>query len=344
MGDEFRSPLFVGISLLPYGRKPTLPAFTPDHKYLLVPNEETDNLCVVSLEELSVVLTIQLRKGSSPWQAKVVPSGRFAYVTNSNFNSSVKQTTTEKSTVTLLDLARGETLREIPVGVGPNGVTVDRQERQGYVVNMRSNDVTVLDVQNHEVIGTIPTGRAPAFAKLTLDGQLLVVTNLADSSLTIVNTETLNVVETLTVGIPELNNAFPEWGPGDTTGVAIDRDRVAYVTNYRSHTIVRLDLNDMSMETMASPIKFPFFVEIDRDRNRVVFSSGVEEQFAVLDTVNGKWLGVYPNDGSVFPNPDVLDLNLWMTDPKKHRVTALLPNGVAGISADWDRNMVTKFM
>src|SRR5688572_27996240 len=79
------TPVFLGISLLPTGRRPALPAFTLDHKYLIVPNEESDNVSVVSLEKLAVVHTIELLPGSCPWQAKVIPPGDFAYVTNSRF-------------------------------------------------------------------------------------------------------------------------------------------------------------------------------------------------------------------------------------------------------------------
>lgn len=339
-------PLFLGLSLLPHGRGPALPAFTPDHRQLVVPNELSDNVLLVSLERLAVEQVIPLRAGSRPWQAKVLPDGRLAYVTNSQFASTAAESSRAPSTVSVVDLASCRVLEEIVVGAGANGVTVDQRGRRGYVVNMRSNTVSVIDLATHTVLTEIPTGRAPAFAKLSrdLDGHLLVVTNLEDSTLTVVDTARLEVLHTIPVGVPGLNDAFPEWGAGDTTGVAISHREVAYVTNYRSHTIAIVDLQTAAVRKIASPIRFPFFVEIDRDHDLVLFSSGVEQKFALMDMHTEDWLGIYPSDGSVVPAWDVLPMNLWMTDPARHRLTAILPGGIAGISADWDRNMVTKFL
>jgi YVTN family beta-propeller protein len=344
IAQEVATPTFVAVSLLPDGRKPSLPAFTPDHRFLLVPNEETDNLTVVNCERLSIVTTIKLRERGRPWQAKVTPDGRFAYVTNSMFWDSVRDSPRSGSVVSVVDLREYKVIKEIPVGAGPNGVTVDLAGKRGYVANMRSDNVTVIDVGRHEAITDIPTGRAPAFAKLTRDGQTLVVTNFEDSTLTLIDTSRLDAVNTVQVGIPRLSDPYPEWGPGDTTGVAITHDKVAYVTNYRSHTIAVVNLLDYSVERLTSPVKHPFGVEIDRELGLVVISSGQEKAFAILDVKTNETVAKFPCDGTVFPTGPFAKLNLWMTDPKNHRITALLPMGVRGIAMDWDKNMVTKFM
>ena len=337
------SPMFIAISLLPEGRGPGLPAFTPDHRYLLVPNELSDNISIISLEELAVIHTIPLQPGARPWQVKVIPSGCYAYVTNSRFAGRADASSREPSTVSFIDLRRGQVVQEISVGAGPNGVTVDRIGRRCFVVNMRSNDVTVIDVPSNRVVGAIPTGDSPAFGKLTHDGRILVVTNLGDSSVSIIDTETLQVLDKIKVGIPYLCDSYPQWGAGDTTGVAVSADDVAYLTNWRSHTIVVLDLHDRSVVKLDSPIRHPFGVEIDPIERVVVFTSGPDRKAAFLNMDNHQWLGVIPNDGTVFPTGRMASLNLWMTDPENHRLTALLPRGLSG-SLDWDRNMVTKFM
>jgi hypothetical protein len=108
--------------------------------------------------------------------------------------------------------------------------------------------------------------------------------------------------------------------------------------------VVRLDLVSRRLVRQRCPIRFPFFVEVDRDTGVVVFSSGVERAITALDHRTGAWLGTFPNDGSVPLGPQMQTLNLWMTDPARHRITAILPRGISGISADWERNMVTKFM
>lgn len=336
---------YLAISLGPEGRGPALPGFTPDHRYLVVPNEGSDNVSIFSLEQLRVVHVIDLVEGSRPWQAKTIPpEGRFAYISNSRFDSSAKQSTASPSTVSLIDLSIGKRVKDIPVGAGPNGITVDRSGLRGYVVNMRSHSVSVLDVRRQEVIHEISVGLAPAFAKLTMDGKLLVVTNLRSASVSIIETEKYTTIAEMQVGVPELNDSYPEWGPGDTTGIAIAADDKAYITNYRSHTVVILNLRTLETKFLSSPIQFPFFVEVDRDENLVVFSSGIEKKIAILDCVTENWLGIYPNDGSAPLHQRLRSLNLWMTDPFNNRISAILPGGIAGIAKDWNRNMVTKFM
>lgn len=325
--------------------QPALPGFTPDHKRLVIPNEGSDNVIVFDLEQLRIVGCIPLRKGSRPWQVKTIPAqGHLAYVTNSAFSGDARTSADSPSTVALLDLKRNVVLDYVQVGSGPNGVTIDRQSRRGYVMNMRSNDVSVLDVLSHRVVATIPVGKRPAFGKLTADGRTLVVTNLLSSSASIVATDVLKVRDELPIGIPNLSEPFPEWGAGDTTGVAVTDDDVAFFTNYRSHTIVRLDLKAGEKRKFDSPIQFPFFVEVDRHRKRLIVSSGVEGKFAIWDEGTGDWIGVYRNDGSDDLPKDASDFNFWMTLPEENKITALLPRGIEGISDDWERNIVSKFL
>jgi len=342
------SPVFLAVSLPPWGRKPALPGFTLDHRMLVVPNEASDNVSLVSLESLSVVGHVELPPNSRPWQAKVIPGSNpaLAYVTNTRFSGDASTSTRESSTVSVIDISRRQVVREIRVGAGANGVTVDQRGRRGYVVNMRSDTVSVIDIARHEVIASLPVGRAPAFAKLSrdLDGRLLVVTNLHDASVTVIDTQRLEVLYTMPVGDAGRNDTYPEWGAGDTTGVAITEDGVAYLTNYRSHSLAVLDLSTRRLRRLDSPIRFPFFVEVERREHLVLFSSGIEKKFALLDARTEKWLGVYPSDGTMVPEGRGQLINLWMTDPANDRLTAILPCGLAGISADWDRNMVTKFM
>jgi YVTN family beta-propeller protein len=120
-------------------------------------------------------------------------------------------TALQKASPSLIDLSTGKRIKDISVGAGPNGVTVDRFGLKGYVVNMRSDSVSVLDILGQKIVHEIPVGRAPAFAKRTLDAKLLAVTNLRSASVSIVDTETYAIVAELQVGVPELNDAYPHW-------------------------------------------------------------------------------------------------------------------------------------
>lgn len=335
------------IRLGPTGRGPALPSFTPDHRTLVVPNELSDNVSIVSLTEMRTARVVALRRGSRPWQAKVIPtSGRLALVTNSRFAGSADVSDRSPSIVSVIDIEVGEVVGEISVGAGPNGITVDQLGKFAYVANMRSNAVSVIDIASLSVVDTIPVGLAPAFAKLSRDaaGRILVVTNLEDASVSIIDTSERRVLATIEVGVPGLQDMYPEWGPGDTTGVAISDEGLAFITNYRSHTLAIVDLSDMSVQRMPTPVRFPFFVEIARDEGVVVISSGIEKAFALLDARTREWVGTFRNDGTDVVPERARTLNFWMTDPSNDRLTALLPLGLDGMRANWHRNIVTKFM
>ncbi len=342
--NALETSAYIAIDLPENCVRPSLPGFTPDHRKLIIPNEGTDNICVFSLETLTFEHVIPLNRNSAPWQIKTIPNRPdLAYVSCSQFTGTFSGSPRTSGTLALVDVNRGRLLREIDVGAGANGVTVDRQSIHGYCVCIRDDAVTVIDVASHSVKARIPVGRAPAFAKLTLDGKYLVVTNLASASLSLIDTLTLSVLEEITVGVPDLCDSFPEWGPGDTTGIAISQDYKCYVTNYRSHSIVVFDINDRSVLSLPSPIRYPFFVEIDRATGLVLFSSGVEGRLAVLKPSTLEWVCVMPVDGThKLPKP-LDNLNLWMTQPSCNRITALLSRGLPGI-AKFEKNMVTKFM
>lgn len=344
-------PTFLEIDVGPQTQSPTLPAFSPDYKFLVVPAEGSGDVLVLDLLNLRLHGRVDVGFGSAPWQAKCIPGvDRICYVTKSGFTGDFHASPRERGFVAIIDYFACRTLGEIRVGAGPNGVTVDRQAKRAYVTNIRSDSVTVIDVQSHTVIAEIAVGRGPAFAKLTRSGLLLLVTNLLSSSLSIIRTSTLEVLSEITVGDPSLQEPFPEYGPGDTTGVAISDDDIAYLTNYRSSEIVRLDLRCFTDGSAfpqhvisKSPILYPFFVEVDRASGRILISSGFEKRFALLDGKSGHLIGTFGMNGDGLGG-ELGTINLWSTLPSENLICCLAPYGLARVKENPASNLVSKFL
>ncbi len=92
--------------------------FSPDGKYALIPNRESD--------DLSVILTEQTLNGSTrPWEIKRIPVGKwpggtvfnsagtFAYVANNKTND-----------ISIIDMTSLKEVGRIDVGIHPDGMAL----------------------------------------------------------------------------------------------------------------------------------------------------------------------------------------------------------------------------
>jgi YVTN family beta-propeller protein len=90
--------------------------------------------------------------------------------------------------VTLVDLAAGEKLADVPTGAGAEGVAMSADGRWAWVTNREADTVTLVDFAARQVVATIPSADFPIRAELTLDGRHLLVTNAESGDLTVIDT------------------------------------------------------------------------------------------------------------------------------------------------------------
>jgi YVTN family beta-propeller protein len=314
---------FVEISLLPYGRHPGLIALSNDKVTLVVPCQDSDNVCVVDLSQRRVTRTIPLSPGSVPWQAAVTPDGKIACVTNSRFKDADDLSPRIPSTLSVIDLQTGAVLADVPVGVGPNGLALDHLGRFAYVANSRSNDVSVVDLRDYRQIRRIAVGQRPFSVALTPDDDRLLVTNCQDASLSIIDTKTFHVLHVVTTGVVGIDHPNPEWGSGDTVGVCAADDRIAYVTNWRSGSVKSVDLAAGRIISELSPIPLPFGLQMTSDGQLLLVASITEfTVIAVARTLLEKKSNL--NRSAPARTTDLPSVDLWVADPDSHRVLGYL--------------------
>lgn len=335
------TPCTVSIGPLPEWDHLGISSIVPGQRLLLVPSQDTDSVSIVSLDELAVLATVQLAEGSAPWYAKATPDGRYAYVTNSRFNGHVDTSPRENSTVSVIDLKEMRLAKEIPVMVGPVMIEMDERRDRAYVTNRGSNTVTVIDTQAHESIGEAEVGASPFWVRLAPRGDLLVVGNFEDATLSLIDPDEGKVVNTISVGVPRLPTPYPEFGPGDTIGFSITREGIAYVANWRSHTIVSVDIYQARASgrraVMRSEqlIKYPFHVELDEDLGlAVVGSYDVQDSRLAIFELDGqretlgKRISMLPVNGTALPEGRAAAVNYWMSEPFQSRIIGLLSQGL----------------
>ncbi|WP_439698573.1 bifunctional YncE family protein/alkaline phosphatase family protein [Mucilaginibacter sp. AW1-7] len=103
---------------------------------------------------------------------------------------------TSSGSVQVFDIASGNILNEIPVGLHPNVIIADKSNRFLYVANANSDNVSVINATTLKVIETIPVrlmqdkngyiGDSPNALALSGDGNTLYVANGLDNAVAVV--------------------------------------------------------------------------------------------------------------------------------------------------------------
>ncbi len=134
---------------------------------IYVLNSTPPEIMVIDPQDEQVERRIGLAEGSNPWFMAVVASNR-AYVTNYLAN-----------TVSVVDLESGLVVKDIPVGVGPEGILV--VDNLAFVANtggypdFKPSSVSLIDLATDEVTTTLPMPCNAQDLALAPDGRVHVV-------------------------------------------------------------------------------------------------------------------------------------------------------------------------
>ncbi|MBI3811329.1 MAG: beta-propeller fold lactonase family protein [Nitrospirae bacterium] len=211
----------------PTGKNPAHIFITPDRKYILVTNTDSDDVTVTDLKTLKPVATIPT--GHHPHGISVRPDGRYAFVANMM-----------SSDLTVIDLERMAPQATVKLR-GEIGVQawVTPDGRWVYVSSLNPKGtgiVTKIDASTFSVVTEISVGSKPAQLGVTPDGHYLVVCNQGSNSISVIDTRTDKVIKE----IPGQG----EW----THGVSFSNDgRWAYFTNTNSHSVAVMDLSRLEV-------------------------------------------------------------------------------------------------
>jgi YVTN family beta-propeller protein len=336
---ELRSKM-VTIGPFPELEHIGISSLVPERRILLVPSQDNDCVNIVSLDSRSLVKTIQLPRGGMPWYAKATPDGKFAYVTNSRFSGHIDTSPRVNSTVSVIDLERMAYVCDIPVHMGPAMVEMDPIRDRAYVTNLRSNTVVNINTKTHEVVDSLEVGFQPMWVRITPRADLLVVGNFGDATLSLIDPVSFRVLNRCHVGVPYLTKPFPEFGPGDTIGIAITERGTAYVANWRSQTVSIVDVYSAAAGGASAvvgcehPSAYPFGIEIDEKAGVVVIGSYNlhDSKIVVLEfneqneEILGPKIAEVPIYGDAPPTGKAAGLSFWFSQPFESRIIGFVPD------------------
>ncbi len=166
------SRIDIGANSRPHGLKAL-----PDGR-LLVTAEGTRELVVVDPQAAKVAARILTGREVSHMVA-ASPDGKRAYVTSLAGGS-----------VTVIDLATGRIVKDIPTGKGAEGLDATPDGREIWVANRDANTITVIDVKTLAPVFTISASEFPIRIKITPDGRRAVATFTGSGDVGVYDTAT----------------------------------------------------------------------------------------------------------------------------------------------------------
>lgn len=174
------------------GQNPEHCVFSPDGKWLLASNENSNNIDVVDIAKRKSVALIQA--DGHPRGMGFTPDGKKVYVANESANL-----------VQVLQVGTWKTIDKIPAELRTAGILVDPNGKRVYAANGGAGTVSVIDTSDDKIIASVKVGGRPWNMALTHDGKKLYVANGHSASVSVIDTATNKVIKTIPVG------KFP-WG------------------------------------------------------------------------------------------------------------------------------------
>lgn len=176
------------------GLHPCAIAATPDGKFVIVANANSDTLCVIATEKDEVVETISTRPaekllfGSSPNALAISADGKTVYVSNGTNNA-----------VAVIDFSPGKSRLAgcIPTGWYPAGLVLDEERGSLYVANVKGNgsrnldwkgkrkvnDKQVFGFNSHDHLGTVSLIPIPSADELARQTKTVLANNRLTESI-----------------------------------------------------------------------------------------------------------------------------------------------------------------
>lgn len=160
-------------------------------------------------------------------------------------------------TVSVLDLDKGEEIKEIPVDAAPRGSVVMPDNRTAYVTAMYADELFRIDLVTGESELVLETGRKPRHLVLSPDASRLYLTVSGSDQLVELDAATGEVLRTVETG-------------REPRTMAISPDGLAlYIVNYYGNTVSKIDTGTLEEIQRIEVGEHPIGITYEPTKGRV---------------------------------------------------------------------------
>ena len=170
-----------------HGANPEHCVFSPDGRWLLTSNENSNDVDIIDLQKH--VSLVAIKASNHPRGIAFLPGRDVAYIAAEGAN-----------VVDVFDVKAKKLLRSLPAALRPAGAVASPDGRFVYISNGGAGSVSVFDIATDKAIAEIPVGKRPWNSALTRDGGKLYVPNGRSNSVSVIDTGKRVVLKEIAVG------------------------------------------------------------------------------------------------------------------------------------------------
>lgn len=222
----------------------------------------SDEVALVTAEDLQALLRVNIESGEI--EQKISTGAEISHMVTVARNHGLAFVSNIGSgSVTVIDLALGILVAEVPTGEGAEGIAVTPDGRQVWVTNRAANTVSVLNATGRHVIAQIEAGEFPIRAEATADSRFVLVTNAKGNDLSVFSTADLK--EIARVGFTQVSKGddgrlFSDRFGDSSVPIGIeivDSEKRVYVAHANADNISVIDLDEGKLIGTLSAGKEP---------------------------------------------------------------------------------------
>jgi YVTN family beta-propeller protein len=254
------------------------------HVYAYITNSASDNMSVVDVSTNTVISTVSIGAGATPYAVAILPNG-IAYVADT------------VGTVTIYNTASNSIIGTIAVDAGPLSIVANPSGSTVYVTNTTAGSVSVINTTTNTVTATIDLNVAPTNPStpsgivVSPDGSTVYVADYAYNNISVIDAATNTVTTTFGTG----SSTLPR-------GLAITPDgQYLYVTNSNAGTVGVYKTSDNSLVTNIAVGGGPFGIAISPDGTTAYVTNTGSSSVSVINTTTNTVTTTIPEGGGNQP-------------------------------------------
>jgi PQQ-dependent catabolism-associated beta-propeller protein len=185
----------------------------------------------------------------------------------------------DDSMVTVIDLAKKKVIKQIKVGVEPEGISVSPDNQWIVSASETTNMVHWIDTKTHTVVENTLVDARPRYVTFTPDSQQLWVTSEMAGTLTVFDAKTKQAVKTLSFAVQGVPNDKIQ-----PVGIVIDKERKrAYVALGTANRVAVINAQTFEIEKYLLVGSRVWNLAFSSDQKHVYTTNGISNDVSVID-------------------------------------------------------------
>ena len=219
------------------------------------------------------------------------PAGEFLYVSNEDDNL-----------VTVIDIAKRKAIKQIPVGVEPEGIAVSPDGKWVVSTSETTNMAHWIDREKLEIVDNTLVDPRPRSAAFTADGKQLWISSEIAGNVSVFDVDSKQLMKKISFKIPAVTQEKIQ-----PVGIRIDKARRhAYVALGPANRVAVIDAQKLEVTDYFLVGQRVWNVEFSPDEKKLYTANGVSNDVSIIDLENHKVLksipvGQYPWGVAVKP-------------------------------------------